>query len=182
MTEATRVHTWCMICSKRIAELPYRKYAAQPRTNRFTSSTITSTASNNRDRRVSSLIRSRACCMALSEGQRARNVTGAFVVTATSDLDQPMMKPEEIQSLTTDLQVHYPGLGLLRLQTEFGQQFPQPRERGFSLLPGCAHHQRIVGEADQNPVLANVPHPIDPVQIHVAQQRTDHPALGSAGH
>ncbi len=43
-------------------------------------STIHSGASSSRDRRVSSLIRSRACCMALSAGQRARNVTGLVLV------------------------------------------------------------------------------------------------------
>src|SRR6266498_2207218 len=40
------------------------------------SSTIHFVASRSRDRTVSSLIRSLACCMALSAGQRARNVTG----------------------------------------------------------------------------------------------------------
>ncbi len=42
------------------------------------SSTIHFTGLSSRDRRVSSRIRSRACCMALSAGQRARNVTGRF--------------------------------------------------------------------------------------------------------
>ena len=76
-----------MIFSKRTVELPNRKYAAQPRRNRFTSSTITSTGISNRDRRVSSLIRSRACLIALSAGQRARNVTDPLLrrpVTRTS--------------------------------------------------------------------------------------------------
>ena len=71
ITSAIRVHAWCLIFSKRAVELPNRKYAAQPRRNRFTSSTITSTGISSRDRRVSSLIRSRACLIALSAGQRA---------------------------------------------------------------------------------------------------------------
>jgi len=34
---------------------------------------------------------------------------------------QPVVKPQEVQALTLDSQVHYPGLGLLGLQPELGQ-------------------------------------------------------------
>ena len=55
-----------------------RQTGAGERRNWFRSSTIHSGASSSRDRRVSSLIQSRACCMALSAGHRARNATGFF--------------------------------------------------------------------------------------------------------
>jgi hypothetical protein len=74
-TSARRIRMYPVIAAKRRAELPYRKYAAQPRANRLTLPTIASTGSSNRDRSVSSRIRSRACCMALFEGQRARKMT-----------------------------------------------------------------------------------------------------------
>ena len=50
----------------------------EPRRNRFRSSAISSGHSRSLDRAVRSRIRSRACCMALSEGQRARNSAGFF--------------------------------------------------------------------------------------------------------
>ena len=52
-----------------------------------------------------------------------------------------------------------------------GQQLSKPRKRGLGLLPGTAHHHQVVGEADQHPVLARIPHPIEPVQVDVAEQR-----------
>src|SRR6476659_7309418 len=78
--------------------------------------------------------------------------------------------------------MHYPRLGFLRFQPEFGKQFPQPRQSGFGLLTRRAHDQRVVGETNQHPVLTYIPRPIDPVQIHVAEQRTDHAALWRARH
>jgi hypothetical protein len=47
---------------------------------------------------------------------------------------QPVVKAVEVDSLPADLQVHDPGLGLLRLEPEFGQQGPKPRQRGLGLL------------------------------------------------
>jgi len=46
--------------------------------------------------------------------------------------------------------LHDPGLGLLRCQTELGQQGPQPPEGGFGLLAGATHHQDVVGVTDQH--------------------------------
>jgi hypothetical protein len=37
-----------------------------------------------------------------------------------------VVEAEEVHSLASLDQVHYAGLGLLRFQTEFGQQDPQP--------------------------------------------------------
>jgi xylan 1,4-beta-xylosidase len=45
-----------------------------------------------------------------------------------------MMEAQEIQPLTTDVQVHDPGLGHLQLQPELSQQRPQPLQGGFGLL------------------------------------------------
>ena len=48
---------------------------------------------------------------------------------------------------------------------------------------GCRHiTTRVVGVADQHPVPASSPCPVEPVQVDVAQQRRDHPALRGAGH
>ena len=49
---------------------------------------------------------------------------------------QPVMKAEKIEPLTTDLQVHDPRLGLLRLQTELGQQRLKPRQARPRPAPG----------------------------------------------
>src|SRR6202007_3331279 len=51
---------------------------------------------------------------------------------------------------------------------------------GLGLLPGLAHHQQIVGETHQHPERASVPSPVEPVQVHVAHQGTDHTPLRSA--
>ncbi len=58
----------------------------------------------------------------------------------------------------------------------------KPRQGGLGLLPGGAHHHQVVGVADQHPVLAGRPRPVQPVQVDVRQQRGDHPALRGAGH
>jgi hypothetical protein len=44
-----------------------------------------------------------------------------------------VVKAEEVHSLAIHLQLHDPGLGQLRLQTELGKQGSQPRERGLRL-------------------------------------------------
>src|SRR5665647_911511 len=62
------------ILSNAWAEFPYRKYPAQPRRNRFMSCTTSSTGAANRARIVMNRMRSRACCIALRDGQRARKV------------------------------------------------------------------------------------------------------------
>jgi hypothetical protein len=91
-----------------------------------------------------------------------------------------MVKPKEIQPLgpRTVGQVHDSGLGAFQLQPELGQQLSQPRQRGFGLLPGPAHHHQIISEANQHAILAYLPGPIDLMQIHIAQQRTDHTPCG----
>ena len=84
-----------------------------------------------------------------------------------------MMKTEEIKPRTTNLQMHYPCLGFLWFQTKLNQQRPQPRQGGLGLLTGLAHHQRVVGEANEHSVLAHIPCSVNPMQIDVTKQRTD---------
>jgi hypothetical protein len=93
-----------------------------------------------------------------------------------------MVEAEEVEPLAVHLQVDDPGLGLLRLQAEFGQQALQPLQGGFGLLAAGAHHHRVVGTAHQHPVIPCRPRPVQPVQIDIGQQRGDNPAVGSAGH
>jgi hypothetical protein len=85
-----------------------------------------------------------------------------------------VVKAQKIEPGTTDLQMHYPRLGFLRFQTELSQQRPQPRQGGLGLLARSAHHQRVVGETDQHSMLAHAPSPVNPMQVHVTQQRADH--------
>jgi hypothetical protein len=74
MNNAIRIRTYNLILLKPLAECPYLKYPVQPRRNVLTSRTTVSTDSNNLRRAVNSRTRSRACCIAPSVGQRARNV------------------------------------------------------------------------------------------------------------
>src|SRR6266700_2597612 len=74
----SRICAYQCSCEKRRAELPYLKYAAQPLRNQLISCTTISTGTLSRDRSVNSRSRSRACCIALSAGQRARKVIGRF--------------------------------------------------------------------------------------------------------
>ena len=83
-----------------------------------------------------------------------------------------MVEAEEVHSLTPNRQLDDPSLGRLRLQTEVGQQSGQPRQRGLRLPLRPAHHQRIIGIADQRAICAT-PRPVESVQVHVAEQRTD---------
>ena len=85
-----------------------------------------------------------------------------------------MVKAEEIEPLAPFGQVHDAGLGRLGLQPQLGQQHRQPRQRGLGLLPACAHHDHVVGEAHQNAVLPTRPCPVQPVQVDVGQQRGGH--------
>ena len=62
-----------------------------------------------------------------------------------------------------------PGLGRLQLQAQPGKHGLQPRQRGLGLLPGAAHHHQVIAVAHQHPVLARVPHPVQPVQVDVAE-------------
>jgi hypothetical protein len=96
--------------------------------------------------------------------------------------NQTVVKAQKIEPGTTDLQMHYPRLGFLRFQTELSQQRPQPRQGGLGLLARSAHHQRVVGETDQHSMLAHAPSPVNPMQVHVTQQRADHTALWRTGH
>src|SRR5262249_1354041 len=59
---------------------------------------------------------------------------------------------QEIEPRAVFGKVHDAGLGLLRLQAEFSQQAPQPRQRGLGLLTGLTQHQHVVGEPDQHPM------------------------------
>jgi hypothetical protein len=68
MNTASRIRAYCLILLRRRAEWPYLKYPAQPRKNTFTSCATASGGSRSLRRPVSSLIRSRACCIALSQG------------------------------------------------------------------------------------------------------------------
>jgi hypothetical protein len=88
-----------------------------------------------------------------------------------------MVKAEEVETLLALGKVHDAGLGRLGLQPKFGQQSGQPRERGLGLLPRPAHHHRIIGIAHQHAVLACRPCPVQPVQVHVAEQRRYRAAL-----
>jgi len=54
----------------------------------------------------------------------------------TTGAQQPMVKAEEVEALALLGQVHDPGLGRLRFQTEVGQQYRKPRERDLGLLSG----------------------------------------------
>ena len=77
--------------------------------------------------------------------------------------DQPMMKAKEIHTLASHGQFDDPGLRRLGFQPQLGQQDPKPRQRSFGLHTGRAHHHHVISEADQHPMLANVPGPIDPL-------------------
>lgn len=44
-----------------------------------------------------------------------------------------MVEAQKLKAVTTDVKVNDAGLGLLRLQPEFGQQLNQARERPFGL-------------------------------------------------
>src|SRR6266481_5724288 len=90
------------------------------------------------------------------------------------------MEAEEIKAPASHLQVHYPGLGRLRLQAETGQQASQALQRPFGLAAGPAHDGRIVGITHQDPVLL-VPCPVEPVQVDVAEDGTYHPTLWGPG-
>jgi hypothetical protein len=79
---------------RRWAECPYLKYAAQPRRKAFRSSAIVSGLRDSLRRSAISRIRSRALCMALSAGQRARNTKGRLPLTPV-DLTSRWWKPRK---------------------------------------------------------------------------------------
>ena len=81
------------------------------------------------------------------------------------------MKAEEIKSLASLLQVHDAGLSRLRLKPQPGQQHGQPLQCGLRLLPGSAHHHQVIAVTDQHAEPARIPHPVQPVQVDVAEQR-----------
>jgi hypothetical protein len=93
----------------------------------------------------------------------------------------PVVKTEKVETFPAHRHFDDAGLGLLRRQTEIGQQLPQPRQCGLGLLPGFAHHQQVVGEKHQQTETADVPILVEPVQVHIAQQRADHTPLRGAG-
>ena len=73
-------------------------------------------------------IRSRACRIALRDGQRAKNLR-------CTDRAPAVVEPEELQPLAFLDQVHNPGLRELGFQPELAQQDRQPRQRGLGLRP-----------------------------------------------
>ena len=81
---------------------------------------------------------------------------------------QPIVEAQEIHSQTTFDQMHDAGLGCLGRQPEITQQDRQPLQSGLGLVPRPTHHHQVVAVAHQHTVLTGVPHPIQPVQIHVA--------------
>jgi integrase len=54
--------------------------------------------------------------------------------------DHPVVKAKKVETFCAHHQFDDACFGLFRLQTELGQQLPQPRKRGLGLLPGRAHH------------------------------------------
>ena len=78
---------------------------------------------------------------------------------------------EEIKPRSSHRQVHDAGLRRFGFQPQLGQQDSQLRQGSLGLFPGGAHHRRVIGEPDQHPMSANVPCPIDPVQVNVRHQR-----------
>src|SRR6476659_3923671 len=94
----------------------------------------------------------------------------------------PMMKPQKVQALTVLGQMHDSGLAHLGRQPQVREQPNQMRERILGLPTAPAHDHHIVGVTHQNPVLTNLPHPINPVQIHIRQHRRQHSALRRPGH
>jgi hypothetical protein len=52
-----------------------------------------------------------------------------------------------------------------------GQHGCQLQQRSLGLPAGTAHHDQIIGEADQHTVPTNIPGPVNPVQVNVRQQR-----------
>jgi len=83
-----------------------------------------------------------------------------------------MMKPQKVQALTVLGQMHDSGLAHLGRQPQVREQPNQMRERILGLPTAPAHDHHIVGVTHQNPVLTNIPHPINPVQIHIRQHRS----------
>ena len=82
-----------------------------------------------------------------------------------------MVKPEEIKTRASHCQSDDAGLRRFGFQAQLGQQDSQLRQRSLGLFSGRAQHHHVTGEPDQHPMLANVPCPIDPVQVNVSHQR-----------
>jgi Recombinase zinc beta ribbon domain len=106
--------------------------------------TITSTGSSSFDRSVRFPDPVAGMLHGLARGpsgQKGDVLAGAPPVAT----DQPVMEAKDIKPLATNNQLHDAGLGRFRFQAELGQQGRQPRERGFGLRAGPAHHQHVVG-------------------------------------
>ena len=132
-------------------------------------------------RAVISRMRSRACCIAWREGQRARKVRcrerrcGRAPSGGGSRGNRTPSPPSSRCTIRV--------LAVLELEAQLGQDQPRaPSERASASRLGLAHHQQIVGVADQNPVPALCPLPVKPVQVDVAQAGRDHPALRGPAH
>ncbi len=92
-----------------------------------------------------------------------------------------VLEAEEVKALASFAQVHDPRLGLLGSQPKRSQDDPQRVERVTSIVLAVAHHDEIVGVADQRAAPASPPGPVEPVQVDVGEQRRDDPALRRPG-
>ena len=63
------------------------------------------------------------------------------------------------------------------MQPEIGQQVTKPLQGSLGLFPRSTHHHHVIGEPHHDSVLTHRPGAVDPVQEHVAEQRTDDPTL-----
>ena len=79
------------------------------------------------------------------------------------------METEEIDALASFSQMHDPRLGRLELQAQFGQDRGERLDGALGLLSGRADRQQIIGVANQGPVSACLPLPVEPVEVDVAQ-------------
>ena len=91
-----------------------------------------------------------------------------------------VVEAEEVQPLTSLVEVHDPRLGLLGFKAQLRQERPKRHECRFGLAFGLAHNDEIVGVTAQHAVPAPLPLPVEPVQVDVAEHGRDHPALRRA--
>jgi hypothetical protein len=60
-------------------------------------------------------------------------------------------------------------LGWLELKPQLGQDHRERRQGVLGFPSGLAQRQQIIGVADERPVSAHLPFPVEPVQVDVAQ-------------
>ena len=91
-----------------------------------------------------------------------------------------VVEGEEVEALASFPQVHDPRLRLLRLKPKLREECPERGKRAPGLRLRPAHHHEIVGVADKDTVPARLPVAVEPVQVDVAEQGRDDPALRRA--